>query len=70
MATTDHPITSPPGRRRVGLDQPQPNRFLHPGRWQATCPTCGYVLVVGRSQDRVEPTAAPTSGPVCIQVAP
>jgi hypothetical protein len=69
MATTDHPITTPPGRRRVGLDQPQPNRFLHPGRWQAACPTCGSVLVEGRSQAKVEGKAARTSRPVWVEVA-
>ena len=69
MASTDHPTTTPPALRRVGLDQPQPNRFLHPGSWQATCPTCGSVLVQGRSQAKVEGKAAPTSCPVCVEVA-
>ena len=70
MASTDHPTTTPPALRRVGLDQPQPNRFLHPGSWQATCPNCcGSVLAEGWRQDRVEATATPTSCPVCIQVA-
>ena len=69
MATTDHPITTPPGRRRLGLDQPQTNLFLHAGRWQATCPSCGYVLVQDWSQDKVERKAARTSCPVCVEVA-
>ena len=69
MATTDHSITSPPGRRRVGLDQPQPNLFLHAGRWQAACPSCGYVLVEDRSQAKVEGKAARISCPVCVEVA-
>jgi hypothetical protein len=65
MASTDHPITTPPGRGR----QPQPNRLLHPGRWPATCPSGGDVLVQGWCQDRVEPTAAPTSCPIGVEVA-
>jgi hypothetical protein len=69
LASTDHPITTPPGLGRVGLDQPQPNLFLHPGRWQATRPTCGSVLVQGWRQDRVEATAARTSCPVWVEVA-
>jgi hypothetical protein len=68
MATTDHPITTPPGRRRVGLDQPAPNLFLHAGRWQAACPNCGYVLMEGRTQARVEGKAARTSCPICVEV--
>ena len=67
MASTDHPITTPPGRGRVGLAQPQPTRFLHPGRWQATYPSCGQVLVQG--WDRVEPTATRTSCPAWVEVA-
>jgi hypothetical protein len=66
LASSDHPITIPPGRGRVGLDQPQPTRFLHPGRWQATC---GDVLMEGRTQARVEPNAARTSCPVWVEVA-
>jgi hypothetical protein len=69
LASTDHPITTPPGLGRPGLAQPQPTRFLHPSSWQATCPNCGHVLVQGWRHDQVEPTAAPTSCPVCIQVA-
>jgi hypothetical protein len=69
LASTDHPTTTPPGRGRVGLAQPAPTRFLHPGRWQATCPTSGSVLMEGRTQDQVEPTAARTSCPVCVEVA-
>jgi hypothetical protein len=69
LASIDHPITTPPGLGRVGLAQPQPTLFLDPGRWQATCPTCGQVLVQGWRQDRVEPTATRTSCPVGVEVA-
>lgn len=59
-----------PGLRRVGLDpQPEPNLHLHAGWWQAACPTCGYVMVEGRRQSRVERKAARTSCPVCVEVA-
>jgi hypothetical protein len=69
MASTDHPTTTPPGLSPPGLDQPAPNLFLHAGRWQATWPSGGQVLVQGWRQDQVELTAAPTSRPVCVEVA-
>jgi hypothetical protein len=65
MATTDHPITTPPGLRRIGLDPAPVNLFLHAGWWQAACPSCGHVLCEGRRQDRVERKAARTSCPIC-----
>jgi hypothetical protein len=64
-----HPITVPPGLRQVGLDRPEPNLFLHAGWWQAACPGCGYVLVEGRSQAKVERKAARTTCPVCVEGA-
>jgi hypothetical protein len=64
-----HPITVPPGLRRIGLDQPEPNLFLHCGIWQAACPTCGCVIAEGRSQARVERQANRASYPVCVDVA-
>jgi hypothetical protein len=70
MASTHHPITTPPGLRRVGLDpQPAPNLHLHAGWWQASCPTCGYVMAEGRHQSRVERKATRRSCPVCVKVA-
>jgi hypothetical protein len=70
MATKHHPITTPPGLNRVGLDPaPEPNLFLHAGWWQAACPSCGPVLVEGRNQAKVERKAARTSCPVCVEVA-
>jgi hypothetical protein len=69
MASTDHPITTPPGLARTCLAQPRPTLLLHPGRWQATCRSCGQVLVQGWRQDPVEPTAARTSCPVGVEVA-
>jgi len=69
MATTHPPITTPPGLRRVGLDQPSPNLFLVAGWWQAACPSCGHVLVEGRSQARVERKATRATCPVCVEVA-
>jgi hypothetical protein len=69
MATTEHPIATPLGRRRDGLDQPQPTLLLHPGSCQATCRSRGNVLVAGWHQDRVEGKAARTSCPVRVEVA-
>ena len=69
MATTHHPITAPPGLCQVGLDRPAPNLHLHADCWQASCPTCGYVMVKGRTQATVERKATRTSCPVCDQVA-
>jgi hypothetical protein len=66
VATQHHPISTPAGLRRVGLDPaPEPNLFLHAGWWQAACPSCGYVMAEGRSQARVERQAARASCPVC-----
>jgi hypothetical protein len=69
MATTDHIIATPLGRRRDGLDQPQPNLLLRAGSWQATCRGGGAVLVAGWRRDRVEGTAARISCPVLVEVA-
>jgi hypothetical protein len=63
------PITTPPGLRRVGLEQPEPNLFLVAGWWQAACPSCGHVLVEARSQVKVERQARRVSCPVCVEVA-
>ena len=62
-------ITVPPGLRQVGQARPEPNLHLHAGWWQASCPTCGCVLVEGRSQAKVERKAARASCPVCVEVA-
>jgi hypothetical protein len=67
-----HPITVSPGLRQIGLDQPpqpEPNLFLHAGWWQAACPSCGCVLVEGRSQAKVERKAKRAACPVCVEVA-
>jgi hypothetical protein len=63
------PIIVPPGLRQVGLEQPEPNPHLAAGWWQASCPTCGSVLVEGRHQDRVEGKATRTPCPVCVEPA-
>ena len=74
MAQQQSSIVVPPGLRRVG-EQPSTtttttaNLFLHAGWWQAACPTCGYVLVEGRSQARVERKATRATCPVCVEVA-
>ena len=67
MAQKQSPtIVTPLGRRRVGIeDNPAPNLFLHAGIWQAACPTCGWVLVEGRRQSRVEHKAALATCPIC-----
>jgi hypothetical protein len=67
MATTHHPITSPAGLRRVGLD-PTPDRFalhLDCGIWRASCTGCGFELAEGRHRDRVERKAARRSCDLC-----
>jgi hypothetical protein len=46
-----------------------PALHLLAGRWQASCPTCGYVLVDGRRQDRVERKARRLVCPVCHETA-
>jgi hypothetical protein len=60
-----------PGLRRVGLDpqQPEPNLFLVAGWWQAACPSCGFTLVEGRRQSKVERQARGVACPVCVEVA-
>jgi hypothetical protein len=70
MAQQQFPtIHTPTGLVRVGQDQPAANLHLHAGWWQASCPTCGYVMVEGRHQARVERKAARASCPVCVEVA-
>jgi hypothetical protein len=54
-----HPITTPPGPRRAGLEPPGPNPFLVPGWWQIACVSCAHVLWEGRSQDRFESSPPP-----------
>jgi hypothetical protein len=58
-----------PGLTQVGLDPAPVNLFLHAGIWQAACPSCGHVLVEGRSQARVERQATRASCPVCLDIA-
>jgi hypothetical protein len=68
MATRHHPITSPAGLRRVGLD-PTPDRFalhLDCGIWRASCTGCGFELAEGHRQDRVERKAALATCPICV----
>ena len=67
MAQSKSPtIVTPLGRRRVGIqDNPAPNLFLHAGIWQAACSACGFVLVEGRRQSRVERKAALATCPIC-----
>ena len=70
MATKHHPITTPPGFHRVGLDPARPPALhLDCGVWRASCPGCGYELAEGKRQDRVERKGARRSCPVCVEVA-
>ena len=69
MATKNHPITTPAGLRRVGLDPEPVNLFLVAGWWQAACPSCGHVLAEARSQAKVERQARRASCPICQEVA-
>jgi hypothetical protein len=54
----------------AALDHQQPALHLLAGLWVASCPTCGFQLASARSQARCEHTAARTSCPVCVEVAP
>jgi hypothetical protein len=49
-------------------DQP-PALHLPAGRWEASCPTCGFQLASATSQARCERRAARRVCPVCHQVA-
>jgi hypothetical protein len=69
MASTEHPITTPLELGRGGLDQPQPNQFLHPDSWPATHRSSGDALVAGWPQGQAEHRAARTSRPVRVEVA-
>jgi hypothetical protein len=62
-------IHTPAGLVRVGQDKPPANLFLVASVWQAACPACGFMLVEGRSQAKVERKAARTSCPVCVEIA-
>jgi hypothetical protein len=67
MATQHHPIRTPAGLRRVGLDPaPEPNLHLLGDVWIASCPSCGFQLCTARTQQRVERRARSRSCPVCI----
>jgi len=64
--TTHHPIVTPLGHRRVGLDTPDPFALhLDCGTWWASCTGCGYELAEGRRQDKVEGKARTRSCPIC-----
>jgi hypothetical protein len=69
---TDSPIHVSLFLDRPGLDpSPAPELALHllAGLWVASCPTCGYQLTSGRSQERCERRAARRRCPVCHQEA-
>jgi hypothetical protein len=62
------PIQVSPDLHRPGLDPapvPEPALHLLGGIWIASCPTCGYQLVSGRTQERVERRATRRTCPVC-----
>jgi hypothetical protein len=62
------PIQVSPGLHRPGLDPepiPPPALHLRGGVWIASCPTCGYQLTTGRTQQRVERRAARRTCPIC-----
>jgi hypothetical protein len=68
MATTDHPIPVSPFLHRPGLElgpAPEANLHLLGAVWIASCPSCGYQLVTGRTQERVERRAAGRACPIC-----
>jgi predicted RNA-binding Zn-ribbon protein involved in translation (DUF1610 family) len=50
-------------------DHPTPVLHLLNGLWIASCPTCGWVLVTARRQDRCERKARSLSCPVCFESA-
>jgi hypothetical protein len=59
LATTDHPIPTPAAPEAVNL-------HLAGGRWEASCPACGYVLAWATEQDVLEVLAArATICPIC-----
>jgi hypothetical protein len=59
----EHPTPIPvsPGLHRPGLDPG--------GIWIASCPTCGYQLVSGHTQERVERKAARRTCPICNEIS-
>ena len=64
------PIIPVPGRRRVGLPDPDPFALhLDCGVWGASCTGCGYELAEGRRQDRVERKARTRTCPTGVEVA-
>jgi len=72
MAQHQSPIPVSPGLHRPGLNPgpaPEPALHLAGGIWIASCPTCGYQLVTGRTQARVERKARTRTCPVCVEVA-
>jgi hypothetical protein len=72
MAKIDVPTYVSPDLHRPGLDpapRPEPNLFLVHGWWVACCPTCGFQLVEGRSQVKVERKASRATCAVCFEFA-
>jgi hypothetical protein len=65
--TTPAAIVTPLGRRRVGLEPPPEAFALHLscGRWEASCTTCGYLMVEAKRQDRCERKAQRVTCPIC-----
>jgi hypothetical protein len=59
LATTDHLIA-------VADDAPAVNLHLDRGRWEASCPGCGYVLAWADHQELAERLATRvTTCPIC-----
>jgi hypothetical protein len=63
MDSTDHPTLT------LFTDHPEHQLHMLAGWWTASCAVCGYTVVSGQHQERVERKARRIACPVCNQRA-